>query len=170
MNEGRQDLRSKLQAWGLGPAGNSTPVPLQSTPRRLSAAFPTAQPSEQRKSYERIPRHQWPSSNPKENRSCPCARLHQLLFGFHTATPQPRAQGGAQQSRPLCKSTEAQNTPRPEKNATASTKSWGPGCGGGLWLSCCPNLHQPQVQPEVQANMLGSTGKTAENNFTFLVC
>ena len=52
----------------------------------------------------------------------------------------PRAQGGAQQSRPLCKSTEAQNTPRPEKNATASTKSWGPGCGGGLWLSCCPNL------------------------------
>lgn len=83
-------------------------------------------------------------------------------------SPGPR--GGAQQSRPLCKSTEAQNTPRPEKNATASTKSWGPGCGGGLWLSCCPNLHQPQVQPEVQANMLGSTGKTAENNFTFLVC
>lgn len=111
---------------GLGPSGNFTPILLQSTPRPTPCCLPhhTAGLS---KSPERFPRHQHPSSSPKETSSCHCALALPDSLPIPLGHPSALGPGAEQRKarRPPARSQTVENPRRPEKDATGSAESWG---------------------------------------------
>lgn len=170
MNEGHHDLRPKTQAWGLGPFWE---LRTHLTPKHTKAVFTLPSPPQRGSEEEPWKDPKTPTSLLKPRGDLELSLCPGSTRFSSNSTPYPSALGpGAEHSkagRPSSKTADSRKRQEARAECHSLSRELGAAgpaqmCRGGLSLSCCPNLHPPQFQPELHPTCWVKLGKRQERS------